>query len=298
MNRFTRISVTAAPSTALNKLSRGGVPVFDCERSGARFIFGVHDKYVKKVFAIFAHPCYNVSVKQSGPLLRLKQFAAKRAFLLVGAAAFIACACLSNLFVLKVEVTGSGAYLKNAVLGIARENGIYAGVRYNGEQKLSIISQVLSLPDVTFCSVTKSGSVLYIDVECEEESLSRASYSPLVADRAGVVTAIVAICGTPIVSAGDSVAAGDVLIAAYSAVNSVEVPCLAVGYARLECAAQINYFAAEESEQNLQAALASALLYAGEGEIISQTYTVKTVSEGVVYSVDFAYTHTVSINFD
>ena len=298
MNKYTRISVTAAPSTALNKLSRAHVPVYDCRRSGAFFIFGVRDKYVKKVFAIFAHPCYNVTVKQSGALSRLKQFAAKRAFLFVGAALFVACACLSDGFILKIEVTGSGAYLRQAVLGIVREAGLGEGSVFRANNKLSIIPQVLSLPNVTFCSVQKSGSVLYIDVECEEESASRASYSPLVADRDGVVRAVVAICGTPAVSAGDSVAAGDVLIAAYSAVNSQKVPCLAVGYARLECTAQINCFAEEESEQNLQQAFASALLYAGEGEIIWQTYTVRTVADGVIYSVDFAYTHTVSINFD
>ena len=298
MNKFTRISVTAAPRTALAKLSRGHVPVYDCEQNGAFFTFNVRDKYVKKVFAIFAHPCYNVTVKRKSTIAQVRQLAAKRAFLFVGAALFVACACLSDSFILKIEVTGSGAYLKQSVLGIVRESWLGEGTVYRGADKVSIISQVLALPNVTFCSVQKSGSVLYIDVECEEESARRADYSPLVADRAGVVRAVVAICGTPAVSAGASVAAGDVLIAAYSAVNSVEVPCLAVGYARLECTAQISSFADKESGQNLNAALASALLYAGEGEIISQTYTVQTVSEGVIYTVNFTYTHTVSINFD
>ena len=298
MNKYTRISVIAAPRTALNKLSRAHVPVYDCAQSGALFIFGVRDKYVKKVFAIFAHPCYNVTIKHKSALSRFKYFAKTRAFLFVGAALFAACALLSDCFILKIEVTGSGAYLKQAVLGIVRDTGLEEGSFYRGADEVSIISQVLALPNVTFCSVQKSGSVLYIDVECEEESAQRANYSSLVADRAGVVQAVVAICGTAAVSAGDTVAAGDVLIAAYTEVNSQEVSCLAVGYARLECTAQINCFAEEDSEQNLNAALSSALLYAGDGEILSQTYTVKTVAEGVIYSIDFTYLHTVSINFD
>ena len=298
MNKYTRISVIAAPRTALNKLSRAHVPVYDCVQSGALFIFGVRDKYVKKVFAIFAHPCYNVTVRRQSALAGFKQFAAKRAFLFAGAALFIACACLSNSFILKVEVTGSGSYLEQAVLGVVRESGLGEGTFYRGADKLSIISQVLALPNVTFCSVQKRGSVLYIDVECEEVTARRADYSSLTADRAGVVQQVVAICGTPAVSAGDSVTAGDVLIEAYSLVNSQKVPCLAVGYARLECTAQVSAFAEEESEQNLRQALASALLYAGEGEITSQTYSVQTVSEGVIYTVNFTYTHTVSINFD
>ena len=73
---------------------------------------------------------------------------------------------------------------------------------------------------------------------------------------------------------------------------------LAVGYATLSCSASLSYAAEEESDEALNAAYAAALLYAGEGEIVSRNYTVKQNSEGVVYTVDFTYLHTISINFD
>ena len=169
---------------------------------------------------------------------------------------------------------------------------------YEGGNEAAIISRVLALPDVVFCSVQKRGSVLYVDVQTNTESGTRADYSPLKADRAGIVENIVAICGTPCVSAGDSVATGDTLIAAYSVADGQNMSCLAVGYAILSCTGSVSYAAERESEQNLSSAYAAALLYIGDGEITERSYTVSQNSEGVVYTVDFTYLHTISINFD
>ena len=144
----------------------------------------------------------------------------------------------------------------------------------------------------------KRGTILYIDVETEEESGSPAGYVPLKSDGDGTVESIVAICGTVQVSAGDSVSAGDTLIAAYTEVSGQNVPCIAVGYAVILRSAAVSYTAAEESEQSLESAYAAALLYTGGEEIVSRDYTVKTTAEGVIYNVDFTYRHTVSINFD
>lgn len=298
MNNLTKIRVVAAPRQAISKLSRGGVPVYYCKKQGAYFTFSVPDNLVKKVFAIFAHPCYNITIESSSPFSRLKKFCARRAFLLVGGAIFVAVACLSNAFVLRIDVTGSGAYLENAVRAIVYDCGVREYSLYSGVDEAALISRVLTLPNVTFCSVQKSGSILYVGVEVEEESGPRADYSPLRADTSGTVQNIVAICGTPAVKIGDAVNAGDTLIWAYSQVNGQNVPCLAVGYAVLSCSASVSYAAASESDENLEAAYAAALLYVGDGEITERSHTVRTNAEGVIYTVDFTYLYTLTINFD
>ena len=298
MNSLTKIKIVAAPRQAIAKLAREGVPVYSCKKQGAYFTFSVPDNFIKKVFAIFSHPCYNISVERKSALSRLKKFCKRRAFLFAGMAVFIAAACLSNSFVFRVDVVGSGAYLENSVRGVLYSLGVREYAPYKGVDEAALISRVLTLPGVTFCSVQKRGSILYIDVETEDESGVRVDYSPLRADCGGTVENIVAVCGTPLVSAGDKVSAGDTLIAAYSAVNDQNIPCLAVGYATLSCSASLSYAAEEESDEALNAAYAAALLYAGEGEIVSRSYTVKQNSEGVVYTLDFTYLHTISINFD
>ena len=298
MNRLTKIKVLAAPRQALFKLARAGVPVYGCKKQGAFFLFSVPDNFLKKVFAIFSSPCYNISVERKSAAARLKNFAAGRAALVAGCLLFAACAFLSNIFIFKVEVTGSGAYLKNAVLEIASSCGVRRWAAYGGVDKVSVISRVLELPSVTFCSVHKSGSVLYIDVQAQREEELSNSYLPLYADCDGTVEKIVAVCGTAIVEKGSFVKRGDALIAPYSAVNEGDiVPCIASGYAVISRTVQLSYAADSESRENLSAAYASALLYA-DGEIVRREHTVSFTSEGVVYNVELTYLHTVSINFE
>lgn len=298
MNNLTKIKIISAPRQAIAKLAREGVPVYNCNKSGAYFIFSVPDNLVKKVFAIFSRPCYNITIEKKSTLFRLRNFCIKRAFLLAGGLMFAAAVCLSNTFVLRVEVTGSGAYLNNAVRSVLYDCGVREHSLYEGGNEAAIISRVLALPDVVFCSVQKRGSVLYVDVQTNTESGTRADYSPLKADRAGTVENIVAICGTPCVSVGESVAAGDTLIAAYSAADGQNISCLAVGYATLSCTGSVSYAAERESEENLNSAYAAALLYVGDGEMTARSHTVSKNAEGVVYTVNFTYLHTISINFD
>lgn len=297
MNSLTQIRVVAAPRQAIAKLARAGVPVYRCQKQGAYFTFCVPDNLVKKVFAIFAHPCYNITIERKSPLWRFKNFCAQRAFLLVGGALFAATACLSDLFVLRIDVTGSGAYLKNAVKSIVYDCGVREYSLYSGVDEAALISRVLLLPGVTFCSVQKSGNILYIDVEVEKESALRAEYAPLVVDISGTVQSVVALCGTPAVQPGESVSAGDILIFSYSLQGGQNVPCLAVGYAVLSCSASVSYAADCASDENLSAAYAAALLYVGDGQITARTHTIKTNASGVIYTVDFTYLHTLTINF-
>ena len=297
MNNLTRFKIVAAPRQAVKKLSRAQIPVYDCKKQGAHFAFSVPDNFVQKVFAIFAHPCYNIVIEHKSFKTRIVNFAARRAFLLAGIALFAFSVYFSNSFVFRVEVTGA-THLENAVKGIAYSLGVREYSLYKGLDEAAFISRVLALPDVTFCSVHKSGSILYIDVQENAESGAPADYSPLVSDCHGTVKKLVAVCGTPAAAEGQEVRAGDVLIEAYSAVNEEKMPCIAAGYAVIECRAEISYSAAEESESNLEAAYSSALLYTEGDEITERAHSVQTTAEGVIYRVNFTYLHTISINFD
>lgn len=297
MKNLIRIKVVAVPSAAMAKLARAGVPVYGCAKQGAYFAFSVPDYFVKKVFAIFASPCYNICVEHASRLARLKNFVFGRVFLLAGCILFAACACISNAFVLRIQVTGSGAYLENTVKGMAYSLGLRENRPYS-DCGAQLIPRVLGLPSVTFCSVCKRGSVVYIDVQAEEESAAPAEGVPLTADVCGRLAKLVAVCGTPLVAEGDAVSPGDVLIGAYYAVNDRTIPSLAVGYAAIEAEAGLSFAADCESEQNLENAYAAVLAYTGGEQILSRSHTVKKYAEGVVYQVNFTYLHTISINFD
>ena len=279
---------------ALRKLKKAEIPVFDCRKQGAEFIFSVKDKDTEKVFAIFSKPCYNVKVIRNSRKGKFLGFMKNRAGLLVGALMFVALAFAANTYVLKIEVSGSGKYLEPEVRRIVLEEGAGEFKPFSSLNMSVATGRILSLPQVTFCNIEKRGSVLIVDVQVDGEHDKTADLQPLYSDRNGVVKNIVAVCGTPVVSAGDTVKRGEALICPYAVAGDKTVDCIAAGYAELECHGSWEYFSYKEDEESLKNAYASLLLE--DDEIISRSHTVKPTDGGVLYVLEFTYLHKLSIN--
>ena len=295
MKNLACIRVTAAPETVIKKLSRADIPLFNLKKSGAYTTFCVNDKTVKKVFAIFSHPCYNVCVVKYGFVRSAYMRALSRLGVLLGAVIFVAAVCLSQLFVFRVEVSGSGAYLSPQVVAILKEQGVEAGRIYKGVDKRAVISQIMSLPSVTFCSAEKRGTAFVVDVECSEQGSAAPAREHLLSPVAGEVVRVVAVCGTPQVNAGDYVSRGDELISPYFiTAEGTEEGCICAGYVDIRVQASVSSRADGESQSALSAAIAAAKLYSDQIEILS--YSVDAVSDGVIYTVNFNYIYTASIN--
>ena len=107
MTDLTGISIICTAETALKKLKKEGIEVYSVKKSGAKLNFNVKDKDIKKVFAIFNKPCYNIEVIKKSRKKRLIDFLTLRVGLIAGAVLFTACAIAANEYVLKIEVGGS-----------------------------------------------------------------------------------------------------------------------------------------------------------------------------------------------
>ncbi|MDE7453559.1 MAG: sporulation protein YqfD [Clostridia bacterium] len=300
MTEHTQISIVCTAEAAIKKLKKAGIGVYNCKKSGAEFLFCVKDKDLKKVFAIFSKSCYNIKVQNLGRRAGFLKGLVNRIGLVVGAFVFVVAAAVSNSFVFKINVSGSGSYLTPEVKRIIYEAGAKEFSLCTGFDAPAATGKILALPNVTFCHIQRRGSILTVDVQVDEEHTGKAELSSLVSDRAGVVRNIVAICGTARCGAGDRVNQGDALISAYTVVGEGEdekrVDCLAAGYCELECSQSLEYAAQEESDENLQSAYAQTLLYADN--ILSRRHTVKQVDGGVVYVIEFTYLHKLSININ
>ena len=295
MTDFSRVTVISTAETALKKLKNANVGVYNCKKDGAKFIFSIKDKDIKKVFAIFSKPCYNISVQRSRRQ-NLFARAVARVGLIAGALVFVCIAAIANSFIFRIEVSGSGSYLYTEVKSIIYEQGFSEFKSYRKLDTAKAEGKILSLPSVTFCNIEKHGSILKIDVQVDEEFGSTASRQPLVANRDGVVKNIVAICGTAAVSVNSTVRAGDTLIHAYTLVGEERADCIAVGFAEIECKGSYEYSAPAESESALKAAYSKANLYAEN--IINRTHTVRSDGDGVVYLIEFTYLQKLSINME
>lgn len=294
MTDLTKICITSTAETALKKLKKAEIGVYNCQKQGARFIFSVKDKQVKKVFAIFKNPCYNICVAGESKRESIFKRMVLRAGLVAGAAIFVILAALSNSLVLKISVTGSGKYLEPEIRSIVTELGAGEYKPFKNFDSPAATGRILSLPQVTFCNIQKRGSVLIVDVQVDEENNSTQSRQPLKADISGVVKNIVAICGTATVNVGDSVKKGDILISAKTLAGEKEVESIAAGYAEIEYSGKSEYFSEKDDEQSLKQAYASLML--GNDKIINRTHTVKETEGGYLYLIDFTCLHKLSIN--
>lgn len=294
MTELTAITVTSTAENALKKLKKAQIAVYNCKKQGANFIFCVKDKDIKKVFAIFAKPCYNIHIELGSFKSRFFKTLALRAGLAVGAIVFTLAAFLSDYYVLKIEVSGSGEYLSSVVKEIVIEEGAGEWKPFSALDKPVATGRILSLPQVTFCNIAKRGSVLIIDVEVDQSHTESVLREPLISDVSGKVVNIVAICGTAAVQAGDTVSRGDILIFPSTQAGEEVVDSLAAGYAEIEYTRAAEYFAADDSEQSVKEAYAS-LLIDGE-ELISATHKTVPAEGGVHIELSAVYLHRISIN--
>ena len=111
--------------------------------------------------------------------------------------------------VLRVSVTGSGAYLEPEIRAILAEEGV--GLFSDMPEGSAVAARILALPRVHFCTVKGEGGVLTVCVEVGEE-LSPLKREPLLSPASGVVEELVVLRGTPLVKLGDSVERGQTLV--------------------------------------------------------------------------------------
>lgn len=294
MADLAKICVTSTAEGALKKLKRANIAVFNCKKRGADFIFCVKDKDVKKAFAIFAKPCYNIRIERNSAKNRILSYALARVGIIAGAIIFAVAAFISNFYILRIEVVGSGHYLEGSIREIMLAEGAKEGKPFSALDTPLLTGKILALPQVTFCNLSKRGSVLSVNVEVDNSYSPSSSRKALIADVGGTVINIVAICGTAAVQAGDRVERGDTLIFAYAIINEEKVEGIAAGYAEIEYVQTREYFAPDESEQSIKEAYAACLI---EGEtILSRSHKIYPSAEGVLVEIEVRYLHTISLN--
>lgn len=297
MNSLVEFKVISTVETALKKLNKVNIATYKLKKRGASVYFSVEEEYTQKVFAIFAHPCYNICIRRKSAKTRFLQFFGRRFGLIAGVLAFLAICIISNGLVLAVKVVGNGSYLSPQVLDAAQSCGVCYFSPCASLDKPLLQSKILSLPSVTFCSVQRRGSILVIEVRTDEEHSSQLNAQSLVCQTEGEVYRITALSGTAEKCVGDKVQVGETLIGAYRLTESGEKQsCIAVGFAEIKRTASVVVFFGQESEANERAALSSASLYSDK--VLEKSCKVSPCEGGVNYNVTFTYLTTVAINME
>ena len=297
MNNLVEMSVVGRAETVLKKLGGAGIAAHRVRVSGATVRFAVAEEYVEKVFAIFAHRCYNVTIRRKSARSRLIFWLSRRFCLVVGAFLFVAAAMLSDAMVLKIKVTGSAAYLAPEVVAVAKECGISRFSFCRNADVPLLKARLLAMDGVTFCSVTRAGAYCIIEIEAQGGETDGADYSDFISPESGKLLSLVVVCGTALIGEGEAVTKGEGLIGAYSLDEAGNRrACLAVGFAKIEVSRTVSVFFTEDNEDNASSALGASGLYTES--TTDKSYTVSPCDGGVIYEVSFTYVVTAAFNME
>lgn len=193
------------------KLARAGISVLRAQplRKNAVLV-RIARKDRKKGFAILESSCYNIKNVRYFGAEALKRRLVPAAGILLGALFFLAVVLFAQTRVLEIRVTGSGAYYEREIGAILSEEGV---VRFSPmpERTGGIAAKVLALPRVEFCTLSRKGGVLTVDVQCAGD-LAPLAGAELFCPSDGVVEELFVVRGVPLVSEGEEVRAGQAAV--------------------------------------------------------------------------------------
>ena len=200
-------------SRFVTRLTSDGTPVLSVERQGKTWTIEVPSSYAKHTVAQLNEKCYNITkIDYVGASAALR-FVKKRFVLPLVCLLCVALLLISSQFCFRIEVTGD--FDSETVKTALNNAGVHVGANIAGIDVGVLENTLANDVGAMYAVVTRSGSVLYVNVVAKKEiepPVDMSKRRDIVATRSGTVTSVLCEQGNPLVKVGDKVKAGDVLI--------------------------------------------------------------------------------------
>ena len=154
------------PERALLKLQRARIPIFRIQKEKKdELSFWVREQDAHKIRTLYGRGLGAYTLQDCGAKGAQKwvAFLKNRVCFLLGALLFCGASLYMQSFVFGVEIVGAKAY-EREVLQVLNENGVKAFYPYQKEKEDFICAQLLTLKNVEFCSVKKSGAKVIVEL--------------------------------------------------------------------------------------------------------------------------------------
>jgi hypothetical protein len=159
-------------------------------------------------------------------------------------------------FVFGIEFVGTDVYARE-VAQTLNENGIRLFAPYKKGKEDMITAKLLTLDYVDFCSVTKKGGRVRVEMRTSPFTTPLLTAGQMRAKHTGEIIAITALRGTALKKAGESVCVGETLVADYFSLEGE-------GQVRVEPIARVKiacvYEGLHSTADSMQQAFAEAYL--------------------------------------
>ena len=205
------------PEAVLNACAKRGIELWDYERGDEYTV----DVWVREselaALQDIAQGCMcETSIMERKGGSRTRRFLKNHLWLLAFFCAFLSLTLFSSLFIWDIEVRGNEKLSDGEIIRALAECGVECGAYWPSLKVDLIRSEMIEkLPELAWMTVNVNGSRAVVpvserlpDAEIYDESES----CDLTAKREGIIERVSALNGKPLVSVGQSVAKGDILI--------------------------------------------------------------------------------------
>ena len=256
--------------------------LFDVKKVGRkRMYLSVNSNQSEIFFANAKELCYNVKkVGFSGKALPLYYLAVNFG-LVIGFAIFLLSALFLNDLVFKIDVSGSGKIYEKEVLNYLSNRGIGVYSRFSSFSIEGLEDDILRENEhLTFVGLKKSGNVLsiYTVLKTDEVERLNGNVNCMTAEANGEVVDIKVYRGTAVVSEGDLVYEGDLLVDGYVTIKESVVKTNVLASVTLKEKSVYTYLSKSPNDEETAKVIAQELL--GDKEIVGCEVQLSTLANG------------------
>ncbi|MBQ8217675.1 MAG: sporulation protein YqfD [Oscillospiraceae bacterium] len=207
----------AYPENLLNACALNGLEIWDMRCVDRyRLSFLVYENDVETLKKLAEKSMCDITVQAVSGGSRLKGFVKRHMVLFIGLAIVLLLLVLSGFFIWDMEVYGNEKLTDGEILRVLSECGVDCGSFWPGVDKELLRSEVLlKLPELAWMTVnvnSSRASVVVSERIEKPEIYVESESADLVAKKTGIIKSISALNGKVLVTEGNSVTEGEVLI--------------------------------------------------------------------------------------
>ena len=293
---FVRIKIDGLNIDRLiEKFKKHKILLLNLKKTGQKTIYlTVRAQQLQKVFAITNNLCYNTTIVGRYGLTGLVSLLKRSVGFILGAILFTIVAVSISSYVLKIEVKGDATSKSVFIKKYLFNNGVTPFTRFSDIDLQGLQSDMLKdNAFLSFVSLKRQGARLivtaYLNKNDGKSDMSTSNVLQTTVD--GVVTYLKAYSGAPLVSVGDTVVKGQVLVDGSipngDGFNQVGV----YAFAKIKTQKTFTYFLEDEFSTNTAEAFAILESACADNEV--QVTYVKENEACYKYQVTVFYTVTV-----
>lgn len=216
---YVRIQIAGyAPERFLNLCASRGILIWNLVREEETYTCYMTAKGFMALNSITRKTKTTIQILEKHGMFFFLRFFRKRKFFFVGIGSSVAIFTALSFFIWDITISGNYSHSKEELLTFLKEQHIEVGSAkrsLNGEEIVRLLRT--NYQDIVWVSVKIKGTRLFIDLRENETTdysgiSEDAEASDLLASASGIVNSIITRKGTPLVKAGDTVEAGQLLV--------------------------------------------------------------------------------------